>query len=436
MKNNLPLIEFNPKLPRLTKNEKAVLKLFIEAGRLIAPLYLEQEKDARNIKFTRQEIERAGKKDPAVLSPYTVLEKVNGKITATPYHIKYAKLLKPIAEKLNEAGKITDNNEFSRFLKFQAEALLSGTYEKAIAAWLKIKPYILDISIGPFEHLDDKLFFGQASYQAWVGTIDSEGTERLNNYKSIVLSARRKELIPGERVDNFDKIKAKVVDVHVFSGLIARLKFVGVNLPVDVDFVKKYGSEIALFNQPNDLRMKEQILPTFNKIFSRAFREGFTFEDLRRANLRYIAMHELAHSFLYYKHAAENLKDLFLPIFEIAATILGLRMAGTLLLKDRITEKMLESMIVASLCRGFYLVSHRKKNESLSNYALGWAIFINFMLDSGALKQAGGMAIPNFMKMFVSLHDLSSTLEKLLSSGTRKDAELLIKRYGKISDSL
>ncbi len=436
MNNIQALIEFNPKLPKLSKNQKDVLKLLVEAGKLIAPLYLEQERDIRNIKFTRQEIERAGKKDPEVLSPYTVLEKVNGKIVATPYHIKYAKFLKPIAEKLSETSKITDNKEFGRFLQLQAKALLDGTYEMAISAWLKIKPYVLDISIGPFEHLDDKLFFGQASYQAWVGTIDSEGTERLNNYKSIVLAARRKELIPGERVDNFDKVKAKVVDVHMFSGLMARLKFVGVNLPVDVNFVKKYGSEVALFNQPNDLRMKEQIIPTFNKIFSRVFREGFTFEDLRRANLRYIAMHELAHSFLYYKHAIENLKDLFLPIFEITATILGLRMAGTLLLKDRITNKQLESMIVASLCRGFYLVSHRENNEPLSNYALGWAIFINFMLDSGALKQAGGMAIPNFMKMFVSLHDLSNILEKLLSSGTRKDAELIINRYGKITNFL
>lgn len=435
MSSKLPLIEFKPKLPRLSLGEKAILKLLVDAAKLIAPLYLEQERLAKGGKLSQQEIEKAAKNDPDILSPYTVVEKVNGKIIATPYHIRYAKYLKPISEKLNEAAKISvHNKEFARFLRLKAKALLDGTYDDAFAAWLKMKPFILDIGIGPFEHLDDKLFFGKATYQAWVGIVDWEGTERLNNYKSIVFSARRNALIPGERIDNLDKVIAKVDDVILFSGLMARLKFVGVNLPMDMNFVRKYGSEITLFNQPNDLRMKEEIIPTFNKIFSKDFREGFSFEDLRRASLRYLAMHELAHSFLYYNHAIENLKDLFLPIFEIAATILGLRVAGTLLLKDRITNKQLESMIVASLCRGFYLIEKREINKSLANYTLGWAIFINFMLESGALKQAGGLAIPNFMKMFVSLHDLSSVLEHLLSQGTYREAQAFVRKYGRLTN--
>lgn len=433
MSSNLPLIQFNPKLPRLSLGEKAILKLLVEAGKLIAPLYQEQEDQAKRSKFTKEEIEKAGERDPDILSPYTVLEKVDGKIIATPYHIKYEKYLKPISEKLNEASKITLSSEFGRFLRLKAKALLDGSYDDAFAAWLKMKPSILDIGIGPFEHLDDKLFFGKATYQAWVGVIDEEGTKRLNDYKSIVLSVRRKGLMPSERVDNLNKVIAKVDDVVLFSGLMARLMFVGVNLPMDVNFVQKYGSEVTLFNQPNDLRMKEQIIPTFNKIFSKAFKEGYTFEDLRRANLRYIAMHELAHSFLYYNHASQNLKDLFQPIFELAATILGLRVSGTLLLKDRITNKQLESMIVASLCRGFHLIEKREDNKFMANYTLGWAIFINFMLESGALKQAGGMAIPNFMKMFISLHDLSNMLEHLLSSGTYKEAQAFVKKYGKLT---
>lgn len=400
MKNNLPILEFNPKLPKLSKNEKAVLKLLVEAGKLIAPVYMEQEK----------EIVKGAKKD-------------------IPNHIKYAKLLGSVAKKLNQAVDLTENKEFGRGLKLQAKALLDGSYEEATAYWLKIKPYILDISIGPVEHLDDKLFFGRASYQAWVGTLDVEGTDRFNNYKTITLSARRKALLPKERIDNHDKIKAKVIDVVLFSGLMARTKFVGVNLPVDVEFVEKYGSEITLFNQPNDLRIKEQILPTFNKIFSREFREGFSQEDLRRGNLRYIAMHELAHSCLYYRNASSNLQDLFQCIYELAATIVGLRMAGYLLLKDRITNKQLESMIIAFLCRSFYLITNADK--SMANYTLGGTIFVNFMLESGALKRAEGLAIPNFMKIFVALHDLSYMLERLLSSGTRKNAEAFIKKYGK-----
>lgn len=422
-----PLIKFNSKLPKLSVSEKAVLKLLVEAGTLIAPLYLEQEKQAAEISKT--EIEQAGKKDQSLLSPYTVVEKINNKFIATPYHIKYRSYLNPIAEKLIEASRLTENKEFGRFLGIQAKALLDGFYEDGAIASLKMKPYILDISIGPLDHFDDKLFYAKASYYAWVGVLDIEGTNRLNNYKSITLSARRKALIPKERVDNLDNVKAKVLDVVLITGLMAMTKFVGINLPMDLKLIEKYGSELTLFNQLNDVRMEEQILPVFNKIFSQAFKQNFTKEDLTRGYLRIVALHELAHSFLYYKNSAENLKDLFVPIYELAATVLGLRMAGSLLLKDRITNKMLESMLVAFIARYYYLKEAIRTNKFMINYSLGGALFINFMLESGAIKQFKGFMVPNFTKVFLSIHELSLILENLLALGNRKDAETFIKKY-------
>jgi len=210
---------------------------------------------------------------------------------------------------------------------------------------------------------------------------------------------------------------------------MARTKFVGVNLPIDIDIVEKYGAQVTLFNQPNDLRVEEQILPTFNKIFSEGFKGGFSEEDLRRGYLRSVALHELAHSYLYYKKSAKNLQELFPSIYELAATILGLRLGGSLLLKDRITEKQLESMIVAFICRSFYLAERNKDTNPLINYALGGIIFINFMLESGALKKSNNLAFVNFTKIFVSLHDLSYVLENLLAYGTKVDAEVFMKKY-------
>lgn len=427
MNSNEPLIQFNSKLPKLSKNESQVLKLLVEAGKLIAPIYLEQEKLSKE-EIDRREIEEAAKEDPAILSPYTVIEKIDGKLVTVPYHVKYADLLKPIAEKLEEAANISEDKEFARVLKIQAKALMDGSYEKAIAAWIKLEPYNLDIAIGPVDHFDDQLFFGKASYQAWVGVLDIEGTERLNNYKTVTLSVRRNALVPKERIEPH-AIKAKVLDVVLFSGFMARTKFAGVNLPIDVNFVEKYGAEVTLFNQPNELRVREQILPTFNKIFSSGFKEGFNEEDLTRGYLRSVALHELAHSYLYYKNSAKKLQDFSPVIYELAATVLGLRLAGSLLLKDRITEKQLQSMIVAFISRSFYLSEGSKQNKAWTNYALGGIVFISFMLENGALKHFGDLIVINFTKVFVSLHDLSQVLESLLSRGTRGDAESFIRKY-------
>ncbi len=429
--NSQPLIEFNPKLPKLSKNESQVLKLLVEAGRLIVPIYLEQEKQV-DLKIDKKEVEQAVKKDPNILSPYSVIEKLDGKLVAIPYHVKYAKFLKPIAEKLEQAAKIAENKEFGRALKIQAKALLDGSYEQAIAAWLGMKPYILDISIGPLHHYDDQLMLSKASYHAWVGIIDKEGTDRLNNYKIITLSARRRVLVPRERIElDSDKIKAKVIDVVIYSGIMAKTKFVGLNLPMDVNIVEKYGAQVTLFNQPNDLRLKEQILPSFRKLFSKEYQKSFSLEDLRRGYLRTTALHELAHSYLYYKDSADNLQDLFQVIYELAATVLGLRLAGVLLLKDRITNKQLESMIVAFTSRSFFQMERGTNARFMSNYALGGTIFVNFMLESGALKKSNSLITINFTKIFVSLHELSNILESLLSDGTRKDVEVFIKKYSK-----
>lgn len=434
------VIKFNPKLPKLSKNELAVLKLLVEAAELLAPVYLEQEKQVQQMSdffhnsSNKAEKEEAIKKDPQILSPYSIVEKVNGKLISTPYHIKYVGLLRPVVDKLNKASQLTDNKQFGKFLKLKAQALLDGNYEVPVAYWMKMKPYILDITIGPFEHHDDRLFYAKASYQAWVGVVDPEATKMLEYYKQIVLSARRKALLPDERLENYHEVRAKVDNVLIFSGHMARTKFIGVNMPMNLDWVEKYGSEVTLFNELNDLRVKEQILPTFNKVFSPEFRKGFTQEDLRRGSMSYVALHELAHNDLYYKNAAKNLQDLLAPIYELSASVLGMRMAGSLLLRDIITNKQLESMIIAFICRCFHLIERGKNNKSFVNYSTGGAIFLNFMLQSSALKQLEGLAFPNFTKIFLSIQDLSYALEFLLSSGTRKNAERFIKKYGQLNN--
>lgn len=428
------LILFNPKLPKLSKNERQVLDLLVAAGKLIAPLYLEQEKQAAGI--SRAEIEKAGKKDPSFLSPYTVVEKIDGKLAAIPYHVKYATLLKPVADKLNQAAEITENKEFGKALQIQAKALLDGSYEKVISTWLAMKPYILDISIGPVVYFDEQLFYGKASYQAWVGVLNEERTKRLELYKKIALTTDRKTLISRERMEQNHNVKTRVDNVLLFSGLMARTKFIGVNFPNNLQWVEKYGSEIFLFENANDSRMEEQIMPAFNKFFSAEFRQSFEREDLRRASLRYVALHEIAHSYLYYKNAFAKLQDLLPVLYELSATVLGLKIAGSLLVKDIITDKQLESMFVTFMCRSFYLIEQYKKTKFMGNYALGGVLFINFMLEMGALKQHKGLAILNFIKMFVLLHDLFYVLEKLLSSGTRKDAENFVKKYGNLKNLL
>lgn len=431
------IVYFNPQIPKLTKNQLQVLDLLIDAAELIAPIYLQQE----NHKYpganfyphnvTHQEIEKASLKNPQLLSPYTVVEKVDGKFLAVPYHKKYSDLLVPVVEKLLEAAQITDDKEFAKCLKKQAKALQDGSYDAAMVSWMKMKPYILDINIGPVERYDDKLFFVKTAYQAWVGVMDEAETRRFNSYKDIILSARRKVLMPSEKVDYYDKVLGRVDDLVILSGLISRTMFVGVNLPNDPSLMEKYGSEVTLFRQTNQARHKTN-LALFNKIFSPSFIALFTEAELEAGSLYSTALHELAHTYLRYRGSETRLKDLFPVIDELGATVMGIKVCGALLLKDIATTKQLESIMLAYMCRSFHNVLNEKDNRSKLHYTLGGAIFINYLLESGALVKSGGVSWPNFTKMFFAVGELAAVLERLLSMGNREDAQRFIKKYGNI----
>lgn len=434
-----PLVLFNPKLPKLSKNEQKVLNLLVEAGKLIVPLYSEQENHqspGANFypqKITKKEIEAAAKGNPEILSPYAVVEKVKGKLVAVPYHQKYAKLLKPVADKLLEAAEVTDNKEIAKRLKMQAKALLDGSYEDATVFWMSMKPYILDIVIGPIERYDDRLFFVKAAYQAWVGVMDEEQTRRMNEYKKIILSSRRRVLMASDKVDYYGKVQLRIDNAVLYSGRISRTLPVGINLPNDPNLMERLGSEITIFKQVNEIRFKEEILPTFNKIFSSEFKKIFQSSELEEGSLYSVIMHELAHIYLRYRNSERNLKDLFPIIDELSASVMGIKVCGSLLLKDILSQKQLESIMIAFMSRCFYLILHSQDMARI-HYTIGGAIFINFLLESGAVKAEGGVSWPNFMKMFVSLDELASILERLLYQGSRDDAETFIAKYGKIQN--
>ena len=430
---------FTPDLSRLNSNQKKVLNLLVEAGKLIVPIYSLQENHKYpgahfypvNIKVG--ELEKAAEKNPEIYSPYAVVERVDGKLMTVPYHIKYEKLLKPVSEKLLQAAMTTENKEFAKRLIKQADSLLDGSYDGAQAYWMSMKPYIIDINIGPVERYNDKLLFIKTSYQCWVGIMDVPQTKRFSTYKKIILSARRQVLMSSEKVDYYDKVQARIEDVVLLSGFKAVNKPVGTNLPNSVDMMDKYGSEITLFKQNNKLRHKDN-LEVFKRLFSLSFRKQFTDKDLEEGSLYSSALHELAHTYLRYRDSESRLGDMFPVIDELAATVMGIRMCGSLLLKNVVSEKQLETIMLAYLARSFHNVLNEKNSKSKLHYTVGGAIFINYLFESGAIQEVGGISWPNFNKMFLAINELADILERLLSMGYRNDAVFFIKRYGNVEN--
>lgn len=417
----------------LTPRELRVFEKLIEAARLVGPLYAKQLASLYPKGVTKEELESAALKDPAILDPYTVVErKQNGtKLQSVPYHVKFRKDLLAIAKILKEAAEISENKDFARRLVMQANALVDGSYAAADIYWLSMKPYKLDIVIGPIDRYDDPFFFKKCSYETWVGVMNEELTKESLFFKDLFSASRRIGPTP-ERIDVWDKLQLRVDRTAIFAGFVARHIFTCSNLPNDVSLIERYGSEIMFFEQTINQKFEERHHPIFQLLFHPTFRKSFSQEELRKAAFRMMIIHEMGHPILRYKYAAERLKELF-PIFdEIAPSIVGLKTLGLLLLKDIITQKELEAILVMFLCWALDWEEEVLEDPSIEPFVRGNAIALNFFFSSGALKEKGGISWPNFTKMFVALDELAELTEKILALGSYNDAKRIVNTYGSL----
>lgn len=436
-KTNNFIQKFSISKDDLSEKEKAMLSKLEKAAALIAPIYSQQINDkypGGNFyphNATKEEILKAAEDNFEILSPYTVVERdKNGKLTAIPYNVKFKKQLEKVAKILREVAQMSPNEDFAHRLHLQASALLDGSYEVSDIYWITMKPYKVDITIGPIDRMDDHLFFKKASYQAWVGVMDEEKTKKAKVIQQAIYNVRRRIFPSPEKANFLDKINLRVDKTSIFAGLFARGMFTSSNLPNDPALMERYGLEINFFDSSLDVKFNSQHYPIFERVFEKEFQKDYTKELLREGSFRNVLLHEIGHSLLRYKDSEERLKELFPVIDELSATIYGIKSCGSLILKGVMTEKELEAIMIMFICRAFTWWVDLHKNKSVEAFAVGHAIALNHFLSNGAVMESNGISWPNFSKMFLGISALSDVLELLISTGSYTDAKRFIERYG------
>lgn len=432
-----PIVRFQVKNLDINAQEKKVLKLLISAAESIAPIYQKQENPKLlGANFyphdaTRDEILEAATNDPDILSPYTIIERdKNGRLIAIPYHIKFKKELEKTSELLRKAAKLTSNKDFAHRLYLQADALSDGSYEVSDIYWITMKPYKIDIAIGPIDRLDDRLLFKKTSFEAWVGVIDEPKTKKARIIQQAIYDVRRKSFTSAQKANFLDKTQLRVDKTLIFSGLFARGMFTSNSLPVDPDLMEKYGIDITFFDTSLDIKFNGQHYPIFERVFEKNFQKDYSKEILREGSFRNVLLHEIGHSLLRFKDSEARLKELFPVIDELSATIYGIKSCGPLVLKGIMSEKELEAIMIMFICRAFTWWIDSQKQKSVEAFAIGHAIAINHFLANGAIKESGGISWPNFNKMFLGIEELADALEALISIGMYQDAKEVIEKYG------
>ncbi|MEK7542281.1 MAG: hypothetical protein AAB524_01105 [Patescibacteria group bacterium] len=430
-------LRFSNGEPNLSASEKKIVQKLSEAATIISTLYLVQ-RDPRypGANFyphdaTREEIERASKQNPSILSPYTFVERDKaGKLVAVPYSKRFKKELVQIAKLLREAASLSKDKEFRAYLVTRAQDLLRDKFDKSNILWLNTEQSKIGFVIGPFDRYIDKLFFRKRAYMAWIGILDPLQTDELSRFKDTILLSERNYL-PGAKRAKIAKVKIRVEDTLVFSGLIADFLFVGNNIPSSADLylIKKYGTLFTLFNQPTDWRFSNWLFPIFQRIFSRKIKGKFTEEELKHAFLQTNVLHEACHTLMRYEDAQARLRELTPYFDELFTDLLGVKGCGTLILKNALTERELEAILIMTICHSLYFYTSIPVRPHLNPYALGGALIIDFLVKGKALrKQVDGFSLDSY-RAFMALNQLTSIVEYYVALGNHQEAEEFLKKF-------
>ncbi len=261
----------------------------------------------------------------------SLLLRDENKMAAVPYHLAFAELLKPAAEDLREAAKLSDDPAFVKFLNLRADALLNDDYYASDLAWLDMKEPKFDLILAPYESYLDNLLGVRTSYGAAVLVRNEEESKKLAIFQKYV--ADLQEGLPLAKADLPSKrghvTPMEVMDAPFRTGdLLHGYQAVADNLPNDARVHEAKGSKKIFFKNFMDARVNEVILP----IARRLLREDQSGRASGNGYLAATLAHEISHELgPNYSRSAGSKKDIreaiggdFSALEEAKADVVGL----------------------------------------------------------------------------------------------------------------
>lgn len=414
----------------LSKEDLAILKILEGAIRDIAKVYELQVKEGFYPKGVAKEVlEKENEVDPDILSPFTYVTKREGALKAIPYHIHFAKLLKPIARKIEKAADIATDKSFKVYLQARAKSLIDGSYKRADILCLNVKNRKIDFNIGPFEKYLDKLFFVKSAYQGHVGIIDEEATNKAIIYKETLYSSAKIGFSKFHSTDIPQKgVQICYEETPITAGYISYALTTGQHFPVDLDIMQQYGSKIIIYYSPLRSKFDKLYYPIFRACFEKTFASKYSRDLLFEATSLCGLLAHLGRQLHQYNGARERLKELYGQIDAANGFASGIEHSKHLVVKGLISQDQLEAIIIVHI---LWMVAdwiRYKKLGIKESHTIGNSILLNSYLSSGALRESEGISWPNFSRIFFEIETMSYKLTYLLQKGSYKEAETFIKK--------
>ena len=394
--------------------------------------------------LTKQEFEAyvAGHPDQAekLKSLFTLVKRQGDKLVAVPYSQAFREWLEPAARLMREAADLTNNESLRKFLRSRAEAFFTDDYRQSDMDWMDLDSPV-EITIGPYEVYEDKLFGYKAAFESFVTVTDPEESQKLQRYKAELPAMEAHLPIPEEMKNKNRGTESpiRVVDeVFTAGDTKAGVQTIAFNLPNDEVVREQKGSKKVLLRNVIAAKYEKILEPIATRLLTpdqvaHLSAEAFSNEVL---------FHELAHGLGPGKITIDGretevrleLKDLYSALEEAKADVMGVYNMYLMIERGLLPESMRKEIAVtylAGLFRGIRFgitEAHGKGN----------AVQINYLLEKGAFvrdEDAGTYAV-DFENFEDGIRDIVHDICVLQANGDYAGTQQLFKNYAHVPATL
>jgi len=386
---------------------------------------------------TREQIEQYVRDHPGmkeqIYSATTIVVRRGDHFEGLPYHIAYRSFLEPAARDLREAAALSDDPDFSAFLRLRADALLSDDYFKSDLAWLALKRPKFDVIFAPYETYDDDILGTKRTYGAAVLIRNAQASEKIEIFQKYIADIQ--DALPLAAEDRPSKrgleTPIEVMESPFRAGdLNHGYQAVADALPNDAKVLEARGSKRIFFKNYMDARVNYVVLPLAKHMMrpeqaARVSNEGYLLGTI---------MHEIAHglgpSFARTASGKAEIPETIGAVFdgleEAKADTVGLLGLKWLVDHGALSRDKLEesyASFVADIFRSvrFGMAEAHGQAEMME---------FNYLVERGAIRrEPSGRYVVDYSRFAAGVSDLARILLEIEATGDRARAESWFKQY-------
>ncbi len=376
---------------------------------------------------TKAEVEAAAKKEPAILDPYTMVVRRDGKLTALPYHEYFKEQTTRIVDALRAAAAHAENRSLRTYLLSKAEDFLQDNYFNSDCDWIDLDDPLLDVVIGPYEVYEDELMGTKAAHEAVI---------MLNLPKQQDLVRQVEAKIPelSEWVWPYSDPAGGATPIRVVDSIYRSgdgavgYQFVAFNLPNDPVVRREKGAKKVLHRNFLQARLDKIIRPVGEALLIPERAAEINFDGL----FKFVLMHENCHSMgpQFVKGTKDvpvgaALKESYVAIEEAKADTSGMATAGLLM-----EQGLFEADKAQGLCSTFVAAQLRAIRFQGEAHAIAAQISLAWLAEQGVLSFGPKGIDVDCQRVLPALKELSGRLMQLQYEGNQSNAAEFIEKYG------